>query len=141
MHNVIFFYRNTENVYIHTISIKTFMRVHEFDFASLVFLLYTMKRSWNLCISHVLKWQNDGAQLYLLSDDVFAIHAHACTNTHTIPYICYIQWLLFIGHFIYCFVWNEIFWPFELLSPTNTHKMDPCGWHSFLVLLVMECGF
>lgn len=115
MRNVISFHRNTEDVYIlthntltlyticsiHTIRIKTFMCVHEFDFGSfgwaLLFSLHIKKRSWNLCISHVLKWQNDGAQLYLLSD-VFDTHI-----AHTMPHICYIQWLLFIGHFIYCF--------------------------------------
>lgn len=154
MRNVISFHRNTANVYIHNITsvyaICYSYNQHQdiyacswiwFCFFGFFFACFHItKRSWNLCISHVLKWQNDGAQLYLLSD---------AFDTHTIPYICYtlndffLSAILFI---VFVVVSNEIFWPFEWYTHTTDHTTllpDPCGWHSLLAscLSYAECGF
>lgn len=158
MRNVISFHRNTENVYIY-ISARTQYIIHHMlfiqsasrhlcVFMNLILLLWIffflhMKRSWNLCISHVLKWQNDGAQLYLLSD---VTHTHTRTQTqfHTFATLngLFLSAILFI---VLVVVWNErIFFSSAIWMNPHTiqiriHVVDILCWSCFF--FYMECGF
>lgn len=91
----------------HMLRITAFMRIHEFDFYAYsfvfgVFFWFTMKRSWNLYISHASKW-------YILDPK----HTYKATTFNGF----FLSAILFI---VFCCRLNRNFWPFEI-NRTHIH--------------------